>query len=191
MNCRRWTVGYLAWREQRQGMEAGQGRDFLADLEGAYTWGVPLRMPPGRDVGPVAGGGMSCRRIPLGRLTTQALQERPMRDGKATGRSTGSALRRSTHLDGFQIGETQVIRRMLGPIHLPEYVGELEPRAPYRLELWTQGLFALWPRRLADDGRWRRVREGRRGSHGRPGPRRSRQPRRGKSYALDSHARSG
>lgn len=28
-----------------------------------------------------------------------------MRDGKATGRSTGSALRRSTHLDGFQIGE--------------------------------------------------------------------------------------
>jgi hypothetical protein len=49
-------------------------------------------------------------------------------------RSVGDAIRRCTYHYWFHIGEILAIRQMLGHPHRPEYVGNIEGRAPYRAE---------------------------------------------------------
>ncbi len=70
----------------------------------------------------------------LDSLSTPTLQEELLRDGKAVGQTLGSALRRVTYHYWFHTGEIQAIRQMLGQTKLPEYVGAIEAKAPYRPE---------------------------------------------------------
>jgi hypothetical protein len=54
--------------------------------------------------------------------------------GRVSGQSIGSAMRRITYHYWYHIGETQAIRQLLGHHDLPEYVGDLEKEGPYRSE---------------------------------------------------------
>lgn len=67
-------------------------------------------------------------------LTTQALLVDLPVDGKPSGQTQGSAIRRLTYHYWFHIGEVQAIRQMLAQKDLPEYVGDIEIEAPYRPE---------------------------------------------------------
>jgi hypothetical protein len=49
-------------------------------------------------------------------------------------RTVGDAIRRTTYHYWFHIGEILAIRQLLGHPHRPEYVGNIEKRAPYRAE---------------------------------------------------------
>lgn len=67
-------------------------------------------------------------------LTTRDLMRDLQRDGKPSGQTRGDAIRRMTFHYWFHIGEILAIRQMLGQGRLPEYVGNLEAKAPYRPE---------------------------------------------------------
>jgi hypothetical protein len=62
-------------------------------------------------------------------LTTAALLE-PLPPPGAK-RTAGDAIRRTTYHYWFHIGEIQAIRQVLGHGKLPDFVGDLETRAPY------------------------------------------------------------
>jgi hypothetical protein len=65
--------------------------------------------------------------------TTKLLVDLPL-NGKKSGQSQGDAIRRMTYHYWFHIGEILAIRQQLGERGLPEYVGSIEAKAPYRPE---------------------------------------------------------
>jgi hypothetical protein len=70
----------------------------------------------------------------LDSLTSKDLLRDLPLNGRRTGQSRGSAIRRLTYHYWFHIGEIQAIRQILGHKRLPVYVGNLEGKAPYRTE---------------------------------------------------------
>ena len=64
----------------------------------------------------------------LEKLTTADLKTELLRHRKSDGQSDGSAI----YHYWYHIGEVQAIRQLLGHRDLPEHVGALEERAPYR-----------------------------------------------------------
>jgi hypothetical protein len=68
----------------------------------------------------------------LDSLTTAGLLEQLPPPGNS--RTAGDAIRRTTYHYWFHIGEILAIRQLLGHPHRPEYVGNIEKRAPYRAE---------------------------------------------------------
>ena len=68
------------------------------------------------------------------KLTTKALLKDLPLDGKKSGQTQGDALRRLTYHYWFHIGEILAIRQVIGGKRLPEYVGAIEAKAPYRPE---------------------------------------------------------
>jgi len=69
----------------------------------------------------------------LDTLTTAKLvRDLPLPRGKRSGQTQGDAIRRMTYHYWFHIGEILAIRQVLGRRKLPEYVGALEAKAPFR-----------------------------------------------------------
>jgi len=134
MNCIGWTVGHLAWQEQRYFLARAQGIVLFPDLNVVYAYGAPMSSPTLHDTLPVWHQVVQAGQSYLDDLTTSSLvQELPL-DGKPVGQSVGSAMRRMTYHYWYHIGEIQAIRQMLGHMGLPEYVGDIETLAPYRSE---------------------------------------------------------
>jgi uncharacterized damage-inducible protein DinB len=134
MNSIGWTVGHLAWHEQRYWLQYGTGTILYPELNELFAYGAPMSTPSlaamlerwhavTRAVDPF-----------LDSLTTESLQRELLRDGEAVGQTVGSALRRVTYHYWYHTGEVQAIRQMLGHADLPEYVGDIEIEAPYRPE---------------------------------------------------------
>ena len=67
-----------------------------------------------------------------GLSTADMLEELPRPPGFR--RPIGDAIRRMTYHYWFHIGEILAIRQLLGHRRLPEYVGDIETKAPYRPE---------------------------------------------------------
>jgi hypothetical protein len=134
MNSIGWIVGHLTWQEQRYLLIRPQGITILADIQERFAFGAPMSTPS------LAEMLKAWRKIThaadpfLDSLTTKnMLRDLPL-NGKASGQSQGSAIRRLTYHYWFHIGEIQAIRQMLGHKRLPVYVGNLEGKAPYRAE---------------------------------------------------------
>jgi hypothetical protein len=70
----------------------------------------------------------------LDTLTTAALDERYIVDGKPFGETVGTMIQRVTYHYWFHTGEAQAVRQMLGHTDLPEYVGGFADAASYRPE---------------------------------------------------------
>ena len=68
----------------------------------------------------------------LDSLKTRDLMRDLPRDGKPTGQTFADAMRRMTFHYWFHMGEILAIRQMIGGKGLPEYVGNLEGKAPNR-----------------------------------------------------------
>jgi hypothetical protein len=134
MNCVSWTVGHLAWQEQRYFLERAQGRILFAELNTTYAYGAPMSTPPFSETLRIWHEVIQASTPHLDTLTTISLQEELLLDGKPVGQSVGSATRRMTYHYWYHLGEIQGIRQMLGHTSLPEYVGDIEGLAPYRPE---------------------------------------------------------
>jgi hypothetical protein len=134
MNCISWTVGHLAWHEQRYWLERAQGQILFPALNKEFAYGAPMSTPI---LGEMLGIWRTVTQASdplLDSLTTQALEADLQHKGRSVGQSYGSALRRITYHYWYHIGEVQAIRQMLGHASLPEYVGDMETEAPYRPE---------------------------------------------------------
>jgi hypothetical protein len=135
MNSISWIVGHLAWQEQRYLLHRPQGIMLRQDIQTEFTTGAPMTTP---SLGRTLKAWRSITRAAdpfLDQLTTEALLVDLPLNGKRSGQSQGSAIRRMTYHYWYHIGEIQAIRQQLGGgTRLPQYVGNIEGQAPYRAE---------------------------------------------------------
>lgn len=134
MNCISWTVGHLAWHEQRYWLQRAQGRVLFPQLNELFAYGAPMSTPALTELLDLWQQVTQAADPYLDSLTSTTLQTELRLDGQPIGQSVGSALRRVTYHYWYHIGEMQAIRQMLGDTDLPEYVGDIEGEAPYRPE---------------------------------------------------------
>lgn len=134
MNSISWIVGHLAWQEQRYLLHRPQGVMLREDIQEQFAFGAPMSTPSFAEM-LAAWRTITKASDPfLDRLKTAALLVDLPLNGKRTGQSQGSAIRRLTYHYWYHIGEIQAIRQMLGESGLPVYVGSIEAKAPYRPE---------------------------------------------------------
>jgi hypothetical protein len=132
MNSIGWIVGHLAWQEQRYWLTRAQGTTPLPELNKTVASGGPATTPSLREM------------LAAWRKVTKAvdpwLDTLPDADfasdlaGPGPRRTVGDSLHRVTYHYWFHIGEILAIRQVLGHARLPEFVGDIERRAPYRAE---------------------------------------------------------
>jgi hypothetical protein len=132
MNSIGWIVGHLAWQEQRYWLTRAQGETPIPVLNELVANGAPATTPPLGEM------------LEAWRSITAAAD--PWLDSLAPGdvagelggsgpkRVVGDALHRMTYHYWFHIGEILSIRQILGHPKLPEFVGDIDGRAPYRPE---------------------------------------------------------
>ena len=134
MNCMSWNVGHLAWQEQRYWLIYEQGIELYPDIDRTFRWNAPASTPALEDV-QAAWQAITAATNPwLDALTTETLQFPYTRDGVKQPYSIGSRLLRMLYHYWYHTGENAAIRQMLGHTNLPQYVGPVEDRAPYRLD---------------------------------------------------------
>ena len=134
MNCIRWTVGHLAWHEQRTFLQRPQNKVLFPHLNELFAYGAPMNTPSLKEMLETWHEVTQAADPYLDTLTTDLLQTDLLLNGEPVGQSRGSALRRITYHYWYHVGEIQAIRQMLGHQDLPEYVGDIEIEAPYRPE---------------------------------------------------------
>jgi hypothetical protein len=131
INSLGWMVGHLASQERRYWLWRAQGRDFMAELDGIAGYGSPASTPSIAEMW-AAWRAVTAKADPwLDELTTASLQTRMVINGRPHDESIGTMVRRVTYHYFFHIGEAQAVRQLLGHTNLPEFVGEIEPEAPY------------------------------------------------------------
>jgi hypothetical protein len=132
MNSISWNVGHLAWQEQRYFLTMGQGRTPFPDVAKRFESGGPASTPPLREVLD-AWKAITAEADPwLDALSTSALLDHPRRpDGTAYVRTVGNLLQRTIYHYWFHNGENQAIRQQLAHGSLPQFVGDIDGRAPY------------------------------------------------------------
>jgi len=134
MNSIGWIVGHLAWQEQRYLLFRPQGLMPREDIQREFANGAPMSTPSLTET-LKAWRQISRAADPfLDRLVTKDLVRDLQLNGKKSGQSLGSAIRRLTYHYWFHIGEILAIRQVIGGPRLPEYVGAIEAKAPYRPE---------------------------------------------------------
>lgn len=134
MNCISWTVGHLAWHEQRTFLQRPQNIILFPHLNELFAYGAPMNTPSLKEMLEIWHEITRAADPYLNTLTTETLLTDLSLNGESVGQSRGSALRRVTYHYWYHIGEIQAIRQMLGHRDLPEYVGDIETEAPYRPE---------------------------------------------------------
>jgi hypothetical protein len=134
MNSIGWIVGHLTWQEQRYLLHRPQGIMLREDIQKEFAFGAPMSTPSFKEM--LA----AWRRITkaadtfLDQQTTETLLVDLPLNGRKSGQTRGSAIRRVTYHYWYHIGEIQAIRQQLRDKNLPVYVGDIEGKAPYRPE---------------------------------------------------------
>ena len=134
MNCISWTVGHLAWHEQRTFLQRPQNIILIPLLNEVFAFGAPMSTPSFKEMLETWQTVTQAADSYLDSLTTEILLTDLLLNGERVGQTRGDALRRITYHYWYHIGEIQAIRQMLGHKDLYQYVGNIEIEAPYRPE---------------------------------------------------------
>jgi hypothetical protein len=130
MNCISWMIGHLAWQEQRYWLFRAQDRVLLPELNEHLAYGKPASTPPVAEMW-AAWRTITAAADPwLDTVTTEKLQT-PLRPGLS---NVGTWLLRTTYHYWYHLGEAMAVLQMLGHTGLPDFVGDIDSEAPYRLE---------------------------------------------------------
>lgn len=132
MNSIGWIVGHMAWHEQLYWLTRMGGRTPVPQLNELVASGGPATTPP---LGEMldAWRAVTAAADPWLDALGQADMLEPLRSSPSP-RTLGSSLRRVTYHYFFHTGEVLAIRQILGHADLPEFVGALDSKAPYRPE---------------------------------------------------------
>jgi hypothetical protein len=134
MNCLSWNVGHLAWQEQRYFLLYAQGQMHFPEIDREFRYGAPASTPPLKET-LAAWQAITGLVDPwLDGLTSEALLQNVIRDGKPTEYIYGSLLQRLIYHYWYHLGENLAIRQQLGHTDLPQFVGDIDGQAPYRPE---------------------------------------------------------
>jgi hypothetical protein len=132
MNCLSWNVGHLAWQEQRYFLYFAQGEMPLPQVNRDYAYGAPACTPALADVLDAWKTITDAADIWLDSLTTSNLMGPVLKQGQPTSYFFGNLLQRVIYHYWYHTGENMAIRQMLGHQKLPEFVGNIDGKAPYR-----------------------------------------------------------
>lgn len=127
-----WIVAHLAWQEHRYFVARAQGRQPLPELDRIAPNGGPPSTPSLRSAFDLWKRATAEADVWLDTLDTPAMLSPLPPPGGA--RTAGDALLRVTYHYWQHIGEIIAIRQLLDHPRRPEFVGDLEKRAPYRPE---------------------------------------------------------
>ena len=130
MNSIGWIVGHLSWQEQRYFVTRAQGETPLPVLNELVASGAPASTPPLGEMLAAWKTVTAAADRYLDNLTSADLAG-PL-GGTGPARRAGDAVQRVIYHYWFHIGEILAIRQLLGHPNRPEFVGNIDGRAPYR-----------------------------------------------------------
>ena len=134
MNCLSWNIGHLAWQEQRYFLGFGQGIKLVPEIENNFAYGTPASTPSLKEV-LVAWQNITKAADPwLDTLTSQKLQQNVISNGKPIQYKYGNLIQRVIYHYWYHLGENMAIRQNLGHTKLPQFVGSIDQKAPYKPE---------------------------------------------------------
>jgi len=134
MNSISWTIGHLAWQEQRYFIFFPTGKYLIPELQEKFAFGSPHSTPSSKEMWE------AWRRVTkesdawLNSLTTKKLLEFVEIDGKKTNRMYGNLLQRVIYHYWYHTGENIAVRKMLGHKNFGYFVGNIDGKAPYTPE---------------------------------------------------------
>ena len=132
MNCISWNVGHLAWQEQRYFVAFAQGGVGLPEIDRPFANGAPASTPPLGEVMAAWKTITAAADTWLETVTSSTLLEQVVIGGRLSDRRYGDLLQRTIYHYWYHTGENQAIRQQLGHSRLPQFVGDIDGRAPYR-----------------------------------------------------------
>ncbi len=135
MNCISWNVGHLAWQEQRYFLYFAQGKMSYPEIQASYAYGAPASTPALTEVLKYWKKITQAADPWLESLTSDRLQENYVHEKPHWSTMYGNLLQRVIYHYWYHTGENLAIRQMLGHTQLPEFVGNIDDRAPYTREV--------------------------------------------------------
>ncbi len=124
-----WSVGHLAWQEQRYWLIRMQGLEPVSQrLVDEFCFGCPGSTPPMAEMRGLWDQVVAAADSFLDTLTTADL-ERWMTVGDVTFQP-GSLMHRTIYHYWFHLGEAMGIRQALGHSDLQQFVGNIDDEAP-------------------------------------------------------------
>lgn len=133
MNSLSWNVGHLAWQEQRYFITFPTGESVRPELVDRFAFGAAASTPPLAEV--VEAWRDIIRRADpfLDRLSSADLAGPVVSRGKTLKRTYGNLLQRVIYHYWYHTGENMAIRQQLGHERLPQFVGNIDDQAPFRI----------------------------------------------------------
>ncbi len=134
MNCISWMIGHLANQEHYYWVQLAQGKTAVPGLNDLVGYGKPASTPPLADMWSAWHTVTQAADPYLDTLTPEVLQTHFEKNGKPVPESIGTMLQRVIYHYWYHIGEALAVRQLLGHSDLPEFVGDLGIKGPYRPE---------------------------------------------------------
>ncbi len=134
MNCISWNIGHLAWQEQRYFLSFGQGLTPFPEIAKNFAYGSPASTPSLKEMLSAWQTIIKAADPWLDTLTSQMLEENVISNGKKIQYKYGNLLQRVIYHYWYHLGENMAIRQNLGHKKLPQFVGSIDTKAPYRPE---------------------------------------------------------
>ena len=134
MNCLCWNVGHLAWQEQRYFLSFGQGIMLFPMIAKDFAYGSPTSMPSLKEMLSAWKAITKAADPWLDKVTSEMLQQNVISNGKQIQYKYGNLLQRVIYHYWYHLGENMAIRQNLGHKKLPQFVGSIDRKAPYRPE---------------------------------------------------------
>jgi uncharacterized damage-inducible protein DinB len=134
MNSISWTVGHLAWQEQRYFIYFPTGEMLIPEFQEKYAFGAPHSTPP---LGEMMSAWRKITRAAdkwLDELTTRKLRQMVTVNGKETTLMYGNLLQRVIYHYWYHTGENMAVRKILGHTGIGYFVGNIDKKAPYTPE---------------------------------------------------------
>lgn len=132
MNCISWNIGHLAWHEQQYFVTWPSGRRPFPDIDREFVSGGPPSTPPLERVLAAWMAITAEADAWLQAVTSDVLESHVVSGGRQIQRRYGDLLQRVIYHYWFHTGENAAIRQMLRHDRLPQFVGSIDRKAPYR-----------------------------------------------------------
>lgn len=127
MNSISWMIGHLAWQEQRYWLFRAQDIILFPELNEQFAYGMPGTTPPLADAWKLWKKVIAAGDPWLDQLT----EERALEPLSHKLPSTGTFLLRTTYHYWYHLGEAMAIRQLQEGGKLPDFVGNIDAKAPY------------------------------------------------------------
>lgn len=132
MNSISWNIGHLAWQEQQYFVTWPTGPRPFPDIDREFVSGGPPSTPPLQRVLDAWHLITAAADPWLDTLSSDDLEAHVMSGRNELKRRYGDLVQRVIYHYWFHTGENAAIRQQLGHTRLPQFVGSIDTKAPYR-----------------------------------------------------------